>query len=187
MRTDRYGGGCQTQRLPASAVPSHFQINLHESLCPHPHGVSHQLGKLMHRLIIQATLFGVNGERAKCGLLGRLCCCHHARKRVACARLVTPRPGQRRTDAIKNTHRRIGQMWFVFIQRKTPFSKETQTYATHTISMTVNTRGAEYEAARTPQLVCSGLDHFPLVLFLFTRKQTHKDASRLEKKKISES
>lgn len=33
-------------------------------------------GKLMYRLIIQATLFGENRMGAKCGLLGQHCCCH---------------------------------------------------------------------------------------------------------------
>lgn len=33
-------------------------------------------GKLMYRLIIQATLFGENRMRAKRGLLGQHCCCH---------------------------------------------------------------------------------------------------------------
>lgn len=32
-------------------------------------------GKLMYRLIIQATLFGENRIPAKCGLLGQHCCC----------------------------------------------------------------------------------------------------------------
>lgn len=34
------------------------------------------VGKLMYRLIIQATLFGENRIRAKSGLLGQHCCCH---------------------------------------------------------------------------------------------------------------
>lgn len=33
-------------------------------------------GKLMYRLIIQATLFGENRIGAKWGLLGQHCCCH---------------------------------------------------------------------------------------------------------------